>query len=103
MMLKLIDVKAGQKYLDVGCGNGAAAIHLAQKYQLDVTGIDVDPDQIRLAEAHSQRDDPQLFIAFFLCDLLLYEWFTTSKLPAVLAIHHPHTNLPSRYRNKVAL
>ena len=53
-LLKLIEVEAGQKYLDVGCGNGAAAINLAQKYHLDVTGIDVDPDQIRLAEAHSQ-------------------------------------------------
>lgn len=53
-LLNLIDFKAGQKYLDVGCGNGAAAIHLAQKYHLDVIGIDVDPGQIRLAEAQSQ-------------------------------------------------
>lgn len=53
-LLTLIDVKAGQTYLDVGCGNGAAAIYLAQKYHLDVTGIDVDPDQIRLAQAQSQ-------------------------------------------------
>ena len=44
-LLNLIDFKAGQKYLDVGCGNGAAPIYLAQKYQLDVTGIDMDPDE----------------------------------------------------------
>lgn len=53
-LLKLIEVKAGQKYLDLGCGNGAAPIYLAQKYPLDVTGIDIDPDQIRLAEQRSQ-------------------------------------------------
>jgi ubiquinone/menaquinone biosynthesis C-methylase UbiE len=41
--------QAGQNYLDVGCGNGAAAIALARKYGLSVTGVDVDPEQIRLA------------------------------------------------------
>ena len=53
-LLNLIDFKAGQKYLDVGCGNGTATIHLAQKYDLDVTGVDVDSDQIRLAEEQSR-------------------------------------------------
>ena len=52
-MLRLVDVSAGRKYLDVGCGNGAAPIHLARKYQLEVTGIDVDPDQIELARQSS--------------------------------------------------
>jgi len=61
-LLNLIDFKAGQKYLDVGCGNGTAAIHLAQKYHLDVTGIDVDPGQIRLAEEQSQELDNACFL-----------------------------------------
>ncbi|MCB0193806.1 MAG: class I SAM-dependent methyltransferase [Anaerolineae bacterium] len=50
-MLKLIGCQAGQRYLDFGCGNGASAINLAKKYPLDVTGIDIDADQIRLAQA----------------------------------------------------
>lgn len=49
-MLKRIDVQAGQTYLDFGCGNGAAAIHLATQYPLEFMGIDVDLDQIRLAQ-----------------------------------------------------
>jgi ubiquinone/menaquinone biosynthesis C-methylase UbiE len=53
-LLKLVDFEAGQTYLDVGCGNGAAPIHIAKKYHLEATGIDVDPDQIRQAEALSQ-------------------------------------------------
>ena len=52
-MLRLVDVGTGQKYLDVGCGNGAAPIRLARTYQLEVTGIDVDPDQIELARQSS--------------------------------------------------
>lgn len=52
-LLKLTQFNAGQNYLDVGCGNGAAPIYVAQKYQLNVTGIDVDPDQIKLARQNS--------------------------------------------------
>jgi ubiquinone/menaquinone biosynthesis C-methylase UbiE len=60
-LLKLVDFEAGQKYLDLGCGNGTAPIFLAKKYLLDVTGVDVDPDQIRLAEANSQDIDHARF------------------------------------------
>lgn len=49
-MLKRTDFKIGQTYLDFGCGNGVAAINLATKYPLKITGIDVDLDQIRLAQ-----------------------------------------------------
>ena len=52
-MLKRIDFQAGQTYLDFGCGNGAAAINLATKYPLEIIGIDVDLDQIRLAQQAS--------------------------------------------------
>ena len=50
-LLRHVEVEAGQSFLDVGCGNGAAPIHLAQTYGLTVTGIDVDPEQIALAQA----------------------------------------------------
>jgi ubiquinone/menaquinone biosynthesis C-methylase UbiE len=57
-LLQKVEFKAGQKYLDLGCGNGAAPIYLARKYNLAVTGVDVDPDQIRSAQESSQ-DLPQ--------------------------------------------
>ena len=57
-----VDTKPKQKYLDVGCGNGAAPTHLAKKYHLNVTGIDVDPEQIQLAEAHSRDVDNVRFL-----------------------------------------
>lgn len=53
--LRQIPFEVGQHYLDVGCGNGAAPLHIARTFPLWVTGVDVDPEQIRLAEARSQR------------------------------------------------
>jgi ubiquinone/menaquinone biosynthesis C-methylase UbiE len=39
-----------KKYLEVGCGAGAVCHHVAGEYRLDVTGIDVDPEQVELAK-----------------------------------------------------
>jgi ubiquinone/menaquinone biosynthesis C-methylase UbiE len=54
-MLKVVGFAPGQSYLDFGCGNGAAAVHLASKLGLKVTGIDVDPEQIEAARARSDQ------------------------------------------------
>ncbi len=50
-LVRITNPQPGQRLLDVGCGNGAAPIHLANSFGLDVTGIDVDPEQIRAATA----------------------------------------------------
>jgi ubiquinone/menaquinone biosynthesis C-methylase UbiE len=60
--------QAGQNYLDVGCGNGEAAIALARNHGLRVTGVDVDPEQIRLArEAARGNGTPRFFAADATC------------------------------------
>ena len=51
----MVGFAAGQSYLDFGCGNGAAAILLASKLGLKVTGIDVDPEQIEVARERSKE------------------------------------------------
>ena len=53
-LLRYVDVKPNQRYLDVGSGNGAAPIHIARTLHLDVTGVDVDPEQTQVAEARGQ-------------------------------------------------
>lgn len=44
--------------MDVGCGNGMAALHVAETFGLPVAGVDVDPEQSRLARqaAEGRRD-----------------------------------------------
>jgi ubiquinone/menaquinone biosynthesis C-methylase UbiE len=50
-LLHFVDIGEGQRFLEVGCGNGAVSRYVAKEYPFDVTGVDVDPDQIRLAQA----------------------------------------------------
>jgi len=55
-LLDRIDIEPAWRYLDVGCGVGATACAIAKRYGLDVTGIDVDPEQIeaaRVREVHA--------------------------------------------------
>jgi ubiquinone/menaquinone biosynthesis C-methylase UbiE len=56
--LRWLGPAPGERLLDVGCGTGAATIHLARTLALETVGIDVDPDQIDAArkaagEAHA--------------------------------------------------
>jgi ubiquinone/menaquinone biosynthesis C-methylase UbiE len=49
--LRSVPVDRGWSYLDVGCGNGAAALLVADSFGMRVVGVDVDPQQIALARA----------------------------------------------------
>ena len=45
-----LDLAAGQRLLDVGCGWGSMAIHAAQQYGVNVVGITLSHEQAELAE-----------------------------------------------------
>ena len=49
-LLNFVDMKEKLNFLEVGCGNGAVSKHFAKKYRLNVTGVDIDPEQIQLAQ-----------------------------------------------------
>ena len=58
-LLDLAKLDEGQKYLEVGCGNGTLCKHIARKYRMDVTGVDVASDQIERARMDA-ADMPNL-------------------------------------------
>jgi cyclopropane fatty-acyl-phospholipid synthase-like methyltransferase len=50
MVIERLSVLPGQRVLDVGCGNGAPAVRVAQATKADVVSIDIGPHQLHLAK-----------------------------------------------------
>ena len=46
---KKLDLKAGQVVLDVGCGIGGSAFHMARQYGVQVHGVDLSTNMITMA------------------------------------------------------
>ena len=61
-MLETVSPQPGSGYLDVGSGNGAATIEVAARWQLEATGVDLDPGQIALARAAGRGSRPVDFV-----------------------------------------
>lgn len=49
MMIERIDVKPGNRVLDIGCGTGTPAIQLAQSAMAQVVGISISPAQVAIS------------------------------------------------------
>src|SRR5262245_2397262 len=60
--LRHVPVQPGWSYLDIGCGNGAAAMRVADTFGMRVVGIDVDPQQIALARSATGDRTDVLFM-----------------------------------------
>lgn len=52
-LLCLANLEGKRDFLEVGCGNGATSRYIANNYNLNVTGIDLDSEQIELAQRNA--------------------------------------------------
>lgn len=48
-LLGFVEISSNQKFLEVGCGSGGVSRYIAEKYLLNVTGADLDPELVQLA------------------------------------------------------
>ena len=69
---------AGGRVLDVGCGGGVTAAHLAERWGLRVTGVDASPGQV----ARATRERPGLHVVTARAEALP---FADASYDAVLA------------------
>jgi cyclopropane-fatty-acyl-phospholipid synthase len=63
-----LDLKAGQKVLDIGSGWGDLAIYLARIENVDVTGITLSKEQFELSNAKAKEAGLADRVRFKLCD-----------------------------------
>jgi len=60
-----LELKEGERVLEIGCGWGGLSRYLAQKYKMRVEGLTISNDQLRVAQAKA-HDVPG--VSYHLCD-----------------------------------
>ncbi|WP_421693352.1 class I SAM-dependent methyltransferase [Aestuariivirga sp.] len=50
-----LDIRPGNRILDIGCGWGGMAIYLAQNFDVHVTGVTLSVEQLRLAQQRAEE------------------------------------------------
>jgi cyclopropane-fatty-acyl-phospholipid synthase len=60
LIAKKLNLKEGLTVLDIGCGFGSLANHLATKYKVHVVGVTLSKEQIKLYEEHFNHPNVQI-------------------------------------------
>ena len=86
-----IDLSKVKKVLEVGCGIGVLSSYLAEKYEWEVTGIDLDPEQIDRAK-NDHRENK--YLKFLEADITKLP-FGDNEFDLVLSVDALH-HIPNR-------
>jgi len=80
------------RILDAGCGNGAFALLLAQKFGFQVTGIDLSEDIIKIAQRQTYEFNLNDLCHFFVGDFS--DFVTSQPFDLILCIGSLYWNQP---------
>lgn len=73
-----LNLKPGQKVLDVGCGIGGSAFYMASKYGVNVHGIDLSKNMIEIAQKYLKEEEKNFKnnakVSFEICDALIKQF-----------------------------
>lgn len=81
-----LDIQAGNKVLDVGCGLGGACRYLSKKYKAITTGIDITEEYCRVAEDLTKATGLQEKVSFLQADACSLP-FEDAHFDAVITLH----------------
>ena len=57
-----VDLSNTSRVLEIGCGVGIVSAHLANRHNMDVTGTDLDPEQIAIAKMYNTENEHLQFM-----------------------------------------
>jgi len=84
-LASFLDLKPGQKLLDVGCGMGGSSIYLAKHYQIEVSGITLSSVQLDIAKKEA-INHPELNLQFTIDDAHSLNNFSDNTFDIVWAL-----------------
>ena len=73
LIRRKLELKAGDRVLDIGCGCGGLALHLAAEAQVEVTGLTLSREQLRVANARASEQGLSQQVRFCLEDYREHE------------------------------
>ena len=66
---KLLQLSSSSTVLEIGCGSGGYAVHLAKHIGCQVLGLDINADGVRNAKALAEKDKLGVRVKFEQCDV----------------------------------
>ncbi|WP_417386818.1 SAM-dependent methyltransferase [Gimesia sp.] len=102
-ILDVLELNAGQRVLDIGCGYGEVLIRLYEQYQITGTGIELSGEHIAEARRRKQGRVPDSQVEFIEADAGAFPFEQSSyALALCLGATHAFALGSDAYRNALA-
>lgn len=76
-MRQIVKIESWTKVLDVGCGIGGSAFHMAKNYQVNVHGVDLSKNMLQIGQERA-KEFGQDQVKFEFCDITKADFETES-------------------------
>ena len=89
-----LNLQPGQRVLDIGCGWGSLALYLASHYDVEVTGLTLSVEQLRVAEQTAKERGLENKVRFVLLDYRKHQETYDRVVSVGMLEHVGRRNLP---------
>lgn len=89
-----LNLQPGQRVLDIGCGWGSLALYLASHYDVEVTGLTLSVEQLRVAEQTAKERGLENKVRFVLQDYRKHHEIYDRVVSVGMLEHVGRRNLP---------